>query len=102
MEKIHDHLDEHNPFADSDKEFGKRMKRLLDELLECRMGEREFTLILIDPLAHSFLQNPYHPNPDTRVLVEKFERDEEQNDFLGLSDINVDNYWFVYIYTLII
>ena len=68
------------------------MKRLLGELTECRNGEREFTLILVDPLAHSFLQNPYHPKPDTRVLIEKFERDQEQNDFLGLSDIKVENY----------
>ena len=69
IEKIYDHLDEHNPFADSDQEFGIRMKRLLTELTECRLGQREFTLILVDPLAHSFLQNPNHPNPDTRVLV---------------------------------
>lgn len=92
IEKIHDHLDEHNPFADSDEAFGIRMKKLLGELMECRMGTREFTLIMVDPLAHSFLQNPYYPNPDTKVLVEKFERDEEQNDFLGLTDMKVENY----------
>lgn len=68
------------------------MKRLLDELTECRMGEREFTIILTDPLAHSFMQNPYHPNPDTKILVEKFERDEEQNDFLGITNMKVENY----------
>lgn len=29
IEKIHDHLNDNNPFADSDKEFGERMSKLL-------------------------------------------------------------------------
>jgi zinc finger protein len=48
--------------------------------------------MLIDPLGHSFLQNPKYPDPDPHVIVEHFERTEDQNEFLGLSDINVDHY----------
>jgi len=33
LEKIHDHLYEHNPFADSDKEFGQRMSVLFATLM---------------------------------------------------------------------
>lgn len=38
LEKIYDHLNENNPFADSDKDFGQRMAKLLSELTACRMG----------------------------------------------------------------
>lgn len=68
LEKIEDHLGERNPFADSDNEFHARMKVLLDDLKKLREGGRKFTLILQDPLAHSFLQNPNHPNEDPRAI----------------------------------
>jgi zinc finger protein len=58
LEKIHDHLNDHNPFADSDKEFGSKMASFLDSLMDMRNGKRKFTLMLIDPIAQSFLQNP--------------------------------------------
>ena len=49
-------------------------------------------MIMIDPLDHSFLQNPNHPNLDPIVTIERFERTEDQNDFLGLTDMKVENY----------
>ena len=64
LEKVHHHLADHNPFVDSDQEFGTRMKKLFDEMEAMRNGEAKFTLQLIDPLARSFLQNPYHPHDD--------------------------------------
>ena len=67
IEKIQDNLDERNPFADSDSEFNARMKSLLEDLAQLRQGGRKFTMILRDPLAHSFLQNPCHPNADPRA-----------------------------------
>jgi zinc finger protein len=85
-------LNENNPFADSDSGFAKRMKELLKQLKDCREGRMQFTLILTDPLGHSFLQNPNHPDPDPHVLVEHFDRNEDQNEFLGLSDMKVENY----------
>jgi zinc finger protein len=92
LEKIHDHLSGHNPFADSDEEFGRRMKELLDSLMEMRTGKRKFTLRLVDPLAHSFMQNPYAPGEDRNVT--KFLRDRtfEENEMLGFNDMKVENY----------
>lgn len=92
LEKISSHLCENNPFADSDSEFSKRMDALFESLKDCREGRKPFTLILIDPLGHSFLQNPRYPEPDVGLIVEHFERTEDQNEFLGLADINVDHY----------
>lgn len=74
LEKIHDHLNHHNPFVDSDHEFGQKMGILFDTLMEMRDGKRKFTLILIDPLARSFLQNPYHPAEDRNARRELRER----------------------------
>ena len=92
LEKIHDHLSDHNPFVDSDQEFGERMKALLTNLMAMRNGERKFTLRLVDPLARSFMQNPYAPGEDRNV--NKFLRDRtfEENEMLGLNDMKVDNY----------
>jgi len=51
-----------------------------------------FTLILIDPLGHSFMQNPKYPDPDPGIFVEFFERTLDQNEFLGLLDMKVEDY----------
>ena len=54
--------------------------------------EYPFTLILDDPLANSYMQNIYAPDPDPNMTIEMYERTWEQNEELGLNDINVDNY----------
>lgn len=68
------------------------MSVLLKDLESMREGNRPFTLILKDPLAHSFLQNPFHPDEDKtcKKIFEK--RTEEENEMLGLNDIKVENY----------
>lgn len=51
-----------------------------------------FTLILDDPLANSYIQNPYAPDEDEQLKVENYERTFEQNEELGLNDIQVEGY----------
>ena len=51
-----------------------------------------YTVILDDPLANSYIQNPYAPDSDEQVFEEKYDRSHDQNEDLGLNDINVDNY----------
>ncbi|EDO19188.1 hypothetical protein Kpol_1050p45 [Vanderwaltozyma polyspora DSM 70294] len=58
----------------------------LDEALE---GKRTFTVIMTDPLAGSYIQNVYAPDPDPNMKIEDFERTAEQNDELGLSHMKV-------------
>lgn len=57
-----------------------------------REGKRKFTLILTDPLSHSFFSNPYSPDPDKRLKIEFRPRTFYENEELGLNDIKVENY----------
>lgn len=50
------------------------MQSFLASLLEMQTGKRKFTLQLVDPLARSFLQNPYHPAIDHNAKRELRER----------------------------
>ncbi len=59
-----------NPFVDSDREFAGKMSSVLEEVKRMQEGLRPFKLILIDPLAHSFLANPWHPEADKRATIE--------------------------------
>lgn len=43
-----------------------------------------------DPLAGSYIQNVYAPDPDPNMTIEDYERTKEQNEDLGLSDIKVE------------
>jgi zinc finger protein len=54
--------------------------------------EVPFTLILDDPLANSFVQNLYAPDPDPNMTVEVYDRTFDQNEELGLNDIKVEGY----------
>lgn len=68
------------------------MSILLGQLLDMREGRRKFKIILRDPLGHSFLQNPYHPNEDPRAERHFYKRTEEEDDMLGILDMKVENY----------
>jgi len=54
--------------------------------------EMPWTLILDDPLSNSYLQNLYAPDPDPNMTIETYERTYEQNEELGLNDIQTENY----------
>ncbi|KAG6900071.1 hypothetical protein C0993_003421 [Termitomyces sp. T159_Od127] len=54
--------------------------------------ERPFTVILDDPLANSYMQNLYAPDPDPNMTIETYDRTWEQNDELGLNDMKVEGY----------
>lgn len=57
-------------------------------------GDREFTIILTDPLASSYIQsmadNP--TEPDAQMTVEDYDRTQEEEDDLGLTDMKVEGY----------
>lgn len=52
-------------------------------------GKSKFTVIMEDPLAGSYIQNVYAPDPDPNMKVEDYERTERQNEDLGLNDMKV-------------
>jgi zinc finger protein len=57
-----------------------------------KSAERPFTLILDDPLANSYVQNLYAPDPDPNMEIELYERTWEQNEELGVNDMKVEGY----------
>jgi hypothetical protein len=63
-----------------------------EELSQVKNAECPFTLILDDPLANSYLQNLYAPDPDPNMVIELYDRSWEQNEELGLNDMKVEGY----------
>lgn len=55
-------------------------------------ASRPFTLIMDDPVANSYLQNLYAPDPDPNMEVTVYDRTDEQNEELGLSDMVLTGY----------
>lgn len=52
-----------------------------------------FTFILSDPLANSFIYSPHgDATLDAKMKIEKYDRTQEENEDLGLLDMNTDNY----------
>lgn len=62
------------------------------ELFQVKNAERQFTIILDDPLANSYMQNLYAPDPDPNMTIELYDRTFEENEELGLNDIKVEGY----------
>lgn len=54
--------------------------------------DHPFTIILDDPLANSYLQNIYAPDPDPNMEIVMYDRTWEQNEDLGLNDMKVEGY----------
>ncbi|KAG2358486.1 hypothetical protein BDR07DRAFT_1417540 [Suillus spraguei] len=67
-------------------------QKFLRKLKEVKNAEIPFTLILDDPLANSHVQNLYAPDPDPNMEIVTYERTWQQNEDLGLNDMNVELY----------
>ena len=89
-----------NPFTagdslNHDKEENQRQNSLqkflsqIDEILE---GKMVCTLVVDDPAGNSYVQNTNAPDDDPQLEFEDYERTFEQNEDLGLNDMNTDNY----------
>ena len=68
------------------------MHVFFDKLKSLRKLTSTFNIILKDPLGNSFVQNPYYPEIDPRCEAADYERDHYENEFLGLNDIQTENY----------
>jgi len=77
-----------NPFALGDSASGEqkeRFRRFFESMDRLLAGGEKFTVILDDPAGNSFIQNIYAPDPDPEMTVQEYERDEEQDEELGLT-----------------
>jgi zinc finger protein len=59
---------------------------------QVKNAEIPFTLILDDPMANSHVQNLYAPDPDPNMEIVTYERTWQQNEDLGLNDMNLESY----------
>jgi zinc finger protein len=57
-------------------------------------GKRPFTVVIEDPLASSYVQSYTAPAPDPQITVEEYERTAEEEEDLGLKDINTEDYGY--------
>ena len=57
-------------------------------------GEREFTIILTDPLACSYVQSLADDpsQPDEQMTVEEYDRTDQEEEELGLKDMKTEGY----------
>lgn len=62
--KIHDQLEQDNPFKTGDSSESQKFKVLLQKIAELREGKKKFTLIMDDGLANQFMYNPFAPEAD--------------------------------------
>lgn len=80
------------PFSSGDSCGNKELDTFIEKLTHLRSGETSFTLIIDDCLNNSFIFSPGDPKDDKHLIKEEYERTWEQNEELGLNDMNVDNY----------
>ncbi|KAJ7223198.1 zf-ZPR1-domain-containing protein [Mycena pura] len=93
LEQIYEELSEKVFTGDSsDLQDRTPFEAFLGKLKEVKEAARPFTLILDDPLANSYLQNLYAPDPDPNMAIEMYDRTWEQNEELGLNDMKVEGY----------
>lgn len=55
-------------------------------------GKMEFSLVLEDPLASSYVQSLTAPEADPQIQVVEYERTEEEEEGLGLRDMKTEGY----------
>ncbi|CCH62518.1 hypothetical protein TBLA_0H02330 [Henningerozyma blattae CBS 6284] len=72
-----------------DEETKKRWMDFFAKLKEAIAGKLNFTVIMTDPLAGSYIQNVYAPDEDPNMKIEDFVRTDRQNEDLGLTNMEV-------------
>ncbi|CAH8842507.1 unnamed protein product [Trichobilharzia szidati] len=94
---ITDQLISANPFivgdSTSTEEAKGKLGSMIARLKEITSGEKLDVLFeLNDPAGNSYIQNIYAPDPDPELELIEYERSEEDNDVLGLTDMKTENY----------
>ncbi|PCH44290.1 zf-ZPR1-domain-containing protein [Wolfiporia cocos MD-104 SS10] len=92
LDQVYEELSEKVFQAHDSQSDGGAFENFLKRLKEVKSAEQPFTVILDDPLANSYLQNLYAPDPDPNMTIEMYDRTWEQNEELGLNDMKVEGY----------
>ncbi|XP_052803035.1 zinc finger protein ZPR1-like [Mya arenaria] len=85
-----------NPFMMGDsgqKDKISQIDEFCDKLDKIKSGENlDVHIVLDDMTGNSYLQNLYAPESDPNMTVDEYERTFEQNEELGLNNMNTENY----------
>eukprot|EP00752_Nemacystus_decipiens_P011158 g9914.t1 len=104
LNKARTSLVEGNPFFSGDSatqhhgkesEVQRKFRVFLERFRALIAGETlPFTLVVRDPLGNSFVGSSEHENPadDPKITVDSFERTFQENEELGLNDMNTDDF----------
>ena len=80
----------YNPDSDSSTSDEKeKFATFLGRMKDAIDGKMTFTLILDDPLSASYIQNLYAPDEDPNMTIEDYQRTREQDEDLGIADMQV-------------
>ncbi|CAF0993333.1 unnamed protein product, partial [Didymodactylos carnosus] len=69
-----------------------KMKKFLNDIDQIISGTKFVTIVLDDPAGNCYVQNVYAPDVDPQLTLEHYERTHEENEMLGLNDIQTENY----------
>ncbi|ETS60574.1 hypothetical protein PaG_05425 [Moesziomyces aphidis] len=92
LQQVYDELSERVLMRGDSSQNAENFEGFLARLKKVIACDEPYTVVLDDPLANSYIQNPYAPDVDEQLTDEKYTRSWDQNEDLGLNDINVDNY----------
>lgn len=74
------------------KESKSEWAKFFEKMERAIKAEMDFTVVLEDPLASSYVQNLCAPDPDPQLQIEDYERTAEEMEDLGLNDIKTEGY----------
>jgi len=95
LEAIKEQLLTGNPFLMGDSatsEIKAKMAAFTTRLDDLLTGQTQFTIELDDPAGNSFIQNFYAPDPDPEMVVEDYDRTQDDDAFLGIDEMKTENY----------
>ena len=95
--QIHDRLKGSNPFSFGDAAEAKQKSnfvKFLDAITEMRGGLQAFTLVIEDPMDHSFIYSPAADGfEDDDLFEESYTRSKKEDEEFGLLDMVTDGYF---------
>ena len=65
----------------------EQWQAFFDQLDKAITSKIPFTVIMSDPLDNSYIQSLHAPDPDPKLMLEQYERSEEEMEDLGLADM---------------
>lgn len=72
-----------------DPEKKQKWQEFFAKIDKALAGKMQFTILMEDPLAASYIQNVYAPDPDPNMESEDYERTAEENEEMGIADMKV-------------